>query len=117
MTIEGDRNRDAQSARDAEIARVEAERRVVEIAFAQRVEAVERKEREAEQRERERLVSLELRSAALATEGRKRELWFRLRRGLHLMAQKRRMQVRGLCGCIALCHSFISCCFRCRERS
>ena len=56
MAIEGDRNRDAQSARDAEIARVEAERRVVESARTQRVEAVERKEREAEQREREPLA-------------------------------------------------------------
>ena len=116
MAIEGDRNRDAQLARDAEIARVEAERRQLERAFAQRVDAVERKEREAEQRERERLVSLELRSAALATEGRKRELWFRLRRGVQLMAQKRRMQARGLCRCIVAV-SFISRCFRCREPS
>ena len=96
MAVESERNRDAQAARDAEIARVEAERDKLGQSCARRMEAMERREREAERRERERLQALESRAAALATEGRKRELWFRLRRGMQLMAQKRRIQARWL---------------------
>ena len=97
MAVERERNCVVQAARAAEIARVEAEREKLQQSVGRRMEAMDRKEREAELRERKRVQTLESCAVALATEGRKRELWFRLRRGMQLMAQKRRMQARWFC--------------------
>ena len=84
MAVESERNRVAQAARDAEIARVEAEREKLEQSCARRIETMDRKEHEAERREREReRVSkefLEAHAAAAEEElSQRREAWVTLR--------------------------------------
>ena len=52
---------------------------------------------DSERRERERIATLEARAAALANDSRKRALYFRVRRGILLVAQRNRMKLdRGV---------------------
>ncbi len=86
----------ARAERDADIAGIAAERLRLEGVFARRAEELARKEREVDRRERERLLALEERAALMSSEERKRQLWFRVRRGCVLKAQRRRIQARVL---------------------
>ena len=102
MASEVERNKRQQAERDAEAALLEADRAraqaKVDALARKRAEEFEHKERELESRgrqlesrERGQLQSVE----AHVLDQRVRNMWFRLRRGVALMAQSRRMRVRA----------------------
>ena len=97
MAAEAERFKRQQAERDADVARIEAERAraqaKLDAAAKKRADELEQKERELERRERERLRSVESRTAAVAHEHQMRDCWFRVRRGMLLMAQKRKLSV------------------------
>lgn len=100
MALEEARHKRAQEARDAESERLRAERVRLQASLdaaaraqTKREEELARRERELERREREKVFAVESQVASLREEQRKRDLWFRLRRGVSLLAQKRRMKV------------------------
>ena len=118
MAVEQERHRRAQEARDAEAARIEAERAKsqakIEAAarvLAKREEELARREHELAERERQKVLAIDAQMGALRREQRTRELWFRVRRGVSLMAQTRRAkvcsQVATLLSCVWVALTFV----------
>ena len=100
MAVDQERHRRAQETRDAEAARMGAEHaesqakiEAATLALAKRGEELARREHELAERERQKVLATEVRVGALRKEQRVRDLWFRVRRGVSLMAQTRRAKV------------------------